>query len=101
MPNLARVGLLPQDAPEAEVVSVDLGGATWMKTRGIAAAGIQLVIDREADRLLGGHLLGPHAEEVINTLALAMVAQIPASHFERMLPAYPSFGALVLPKVAS
>ena len=41
-------------------------------------------------RILGAHLLGPHADETINVFALAMRFGITADQFKQMLWAYPT-----------
>lgn len=101
MPPIARVGLLPDEAGEdAEVIAKDLTTATWTRSHGEAVAGYRLVVDRERDRLLGAHVLAPHAEELINTFALAMAAEVPASRLAELLPTYPSLGSLVFGALA-
>ena len=42
------------------------------------------------DRILGAHLLGGQAEEVINLLAVAMRSGMPATDLKHMLFAYPT-----------
>jgi glutathione reductase (NADPH) len=39
------------------------------------------------------HLLGPHADEVINLFALAVRLQIPAEELQQALYAYPTHGS--------
>jgi glutathione reductase (NADPH) len=96
MPPLTRVGLLPAEAPDAEVIASDLSSASWVRSRGESVAGLELVVDRSSDRLLGAHLLGPHAEEVINLYALMLAEGIPFSRLQDLLPVYPSFSSLSL-----
>jgi len=42
---------------------------------------------------IGAHLLGPHADEVINLFALAMRARLPASDLKEAIFAYPTSGS--------
>ena len=49
-----------------------------------------MLIEEETDRILGAHLLGPHADEVINVFAVAMQAGMTAAVLKEMLLAYPT-----------
>jgi glutathione reductase (NADPH) len=42
------------------------------------------------DRILGAHLLGPHADEVINIFAMAIRLELRASDLRRALWSYPT-----------
>ncbi len=94
IPPLAGVGLTEAAARDAgrdvRVVRQDMSG--WYSTRrlGESCAGCAIVIDRETDRILGAHLLGPSADETINLFVLAMSAGVPASRFVDMPWAYPT-----------
>ena len=46
-----------------------------------------------SDRILGAHLLGVHAEEVINLFALAVRFGITAKDLRQMIYAYPTSGS--------
>jgi glutathione reductase (NADPH) len=48
------------------------------------------LIEDETDRVLGAHLLGPHAEEVINLFAFAMATNARASDLRETIFAYPT-----------
>jgi glutathione reductase (NADPH) len=69
--------------------------SSWFNTRrvGETAAGFKVLIDESADRIIGAHLLGPHAEETINLFAVAIRVGIPASELREALFAYPTFGS--------
>jgi len=64
----------------------------WFTSRRLRepASGFKVLIDEETDQVLGAHLLGPHAEEVINLFAVAMHAQLPARQLQKLLFAYPT-----------
>jgi len=53
----------------------------------------KVVIDDKADRVVGAHLLGPHAEEVINRFALAIRSGVLATDLKHLLYAYPTSGS--------
>jgi glutathione reductase (NADPH) len=48
------------------------------------------LVEEESQRILGAHLLGPHAEEVINLFAVAVRFGIRADELKQMLFAYPT-----------
>jgi glutathione reductase (NADPH) len=76
MPALARVGLTEAEAEEQRrsfrVERGDMSGwYTARRTREEHAA-YKVLIDEETDAILGAHLLGAHAGEVIDMFALAV-----------------------------
>jgi glutathione reductase (NADPH) len=97
LPALASVGLTEAAARAAgrrfRVTHQDTGG--WFHTRrvGETASGFKVLVDEESGLILGAHLLGPHADEVINLFALAMRARMPADELRQVLYAYPTYGS--------
>lgn len=49
-----------------------------------------MLVEEDTERLLGAHLLGLHAEEVINLFALAIRAGLRATDLKQMVYAYPT-----------
>jgi glutathione reductase (NADPH) len=94
IPPLASVGLSEAQAQERGFkYRVNQGDTTgWYSSRRLAAdvSAYKVLVEPDTDRILGAHILGPHAEEQINVLALAMRAGIPASDVKNVLFAYPS-----------
>ncbi|MDN5845858.1 MAG: NAD(P)/FAD-dependent oxidoreductase [Candidatus Nitrosocosmicus sp.] len=76
IPPLALVGLKEKDAIEQGLQfrtnHNDTSG--WYSTRrvGETHSGFKILIEQGSDRILGAHLLGPHAEEVINIFSMAI-----------------------------
>lgn len=66
--------------------------ATWYSSRrvGEPASAFKVLVEEDSGRLLGAHLLGPHADETINLFAIAMRAGVTADRFKQMLWAYPT-----------
>lgn len=52
--------------------------------------GYKTLVDEKSGRILGAHLVGPHADEVINVFALAIRKQLTADDLKTMLFAYPT-----------
>jgi glutathione reductase (NADPH) len=48
------------------------------------------VINKETDEIIGAHLLGPDAEEIINIFALAMNTGLKASDLKKTIFSYPT-----------
>jgi glutathione reductase (NADPH) len=97
LPPLASAGLAEAAARDAGLefrTSMQDTGA-WFNPRrvGEPAAGFKVLIEKGTERILGAHLLGPHADEVINLFALAIRARIPASELRQVLFAYPTHGS--------
>jgi len=64
----------------------------WFTTRraGETVSGYKVLVEEARQRILGAHLLGPHAEEVINIFAVAVRFGIRADELKQMLFAYPT-----------
>jgi len=97
IPPLASVGL-SEDAARAagrrfRVNHQDTAG--WFNTRrvGETASGFKVLIDEESDHILGAHLLGPRADEIINLFAVAIRLRIPARELKDVICAYPTYSS--------
>lgn len=97
IPPLARVGLTEEEARveglDVEVKSRDT--SSWYSNRrvGEPCAMFKTLVERESDRIVGAHLLGPHAEEVINLFGLAIRQGLTATALRHQLYAYPTVGS--------
>jgi glutathione reductase (NADPH) len=56
-------------------------------------SGFKVLIEKDSDRVLEAHLIGPHADELINLFALAMQTGIPAAKLKHALLGYPTVGS--------
>jgi len=75
-PPLAAVGLREREATEQNLkfrVKKDMT-STWYSSRRVAEtySGYKVLIEERTDRILGAHILGSEADEVINLFALAI-----------------------------
>jgi glutathione reductase (NADPH) len=97
LPPLASAGLTEAAARGAGLTFrtswQDTSG--WFNTRrvGETTSGSKVLIEQGTDRIVGAHLLGPHADEVINLFAMAIRLRIPAGELEQALYAYPTYGS--------
>jgi glutathione reductase (NADPH) len=69
--------------------------SSWFNTRrvGEATSAFKVLVEEGSDRVIGAHVLGPHADETINVFAVAIRLGIPASELRQVLFAYPTFGS--------
>ncbi len=94
IPPLASVGLQERTANELglkfRVRQKDT--SDWYTSRRVAEkySGFKTLVEEGSNRILGAHVLGPHAEEVINIFALAIRNGIPAGDVRKMIYAYPT-----------
>lgn len=97
LPPLASAGLTEAAARGAGLAFrtswQDTSG--WFNTRrvGETTAGSKVLIEQGTDRVIGAHLLGPHADEVINLFAMAIRLRIPAGELKQVVYAYPTYGS--------
>lgn len=97
LPPLAGVGLTEAAARSAgmdvEVKSGDT--STWYSNhRTLVPVGMfKTIVDKSADRIVGAHLLGAHADETINLFALAIRLSIPARELQQAIYSYPTGGS--------
>lgn len=98
-PCLAAVGLL-EESPEVAGLGdrVDIrfeDTSNWDSVRKSCqeCAGYKLLVDRQSDRILGAHLLGPAAAETVNLFALAMKFGLTATNIKSTLFAFPTFAS--------
>jgi glutathione reductase (NADPH) len=93
-PPLARVGML-EEAARAQGLRFTThheNTSGWYSSRRVALphTGFKVLVEEGTERLLGAHVLGLHAEEVINLFALAIRAGLRASDLKQMVYAYPT-----------
>lgn len=95
IPPMASVGLTETEAQEhgLDVNVKHKGDITgWYSYRRLRseAAAFKVLIDNDTDRIVGAHLLGEHADEVINLFALAIRHDISARDLRHSVYAYPT-----------
>ena len=99
VPPLASVGMREEQAVAAEIRFRKTFHPTqgWYSSRRIAEphSGFKILIDEDSDQIVGAHLLGHNAEELINLFAVAMQSKIRAADLRRMIFAYPTNGSNV------
>lgn len=97
IPPLAAVGLSERGACEQNLkfrVKKEMT-STWYSSRRIAEtySGYKVLVEEGTDHILGAHILGSEADEVINLFALAIRSRMRATDLKHMLFAYPTSGS--------
>jgi glutathione reductase (NADPH) len=97
IPPLASVGLKESDARERNLkfkVKKEMTSG-WYSSRRVGEkySGFKVLVEEGTDRILGAHLLGSEAEEVINLFGVAMRSGMRAADLKHMLFAYPTRGS--------
>ncbi|HXH38121.1 MAG TPA: NAD(P)/FAD-dependent oxidoreductase [Thermoanaerobaculia bacterium] len=97
IPPLAAVGLTEDAARRGGLHFRTnlLDTSSWYSSSrvGETHSGSKVLIDEESGRILGAHLLGPSAEEMINLFAMAMRTGMTSPQIKEMLFAYPTHGS--------
>src|SRR3984893_1641993 len=94
LPPIAAVGLSEAEARnQVPKLRVNSGKATdWYTARrvGEAVYGYKTLVEENSRRILGAHLVGPHADEVINPFGLAIRHNFTADSIKTTIFAYPT-----------
>ncbi|GHF31260.1 hypothetical protein GCM10017044_28430 [Kordiimonas sediminis] len=97
VPALASVGLTEAAATEKGLnVSVTINDMTgWFSGKSYAetVAYAKVIRDVNTDQILGAHLVGHRAEELIHMFAFAMRYEVPASSLKNDFYAFPTFAS--------
>ena len=94
IPPIAAVGLT-EKAARAQRLRFRVHAqkaSDWYSARRVAEPtyGFKVLIEEQTDRILGAHLVGPNADEVINVFALAIRLGTGAKELQDAIFAYPS-----------
>lgn len=96
-PPLARVGLLEEEARNQNLRFRIKHEKTsdWYTARRVGedCAGFKVLVEEGTERILGAHLIGPHAEEVINLFGLAIRTGLSAKQLKATIFSYPTAGS--------
>jgi glutathione reductase (NADPH) len=101
IPALASVGLSEKDVIEQglQFRTNHNNTSSWYSSRrvGETHSGFKVLIEQGSDRILGAHLLGPHAEEVINIFSIAIRLGLSVKNLnDPILYAYPTYSSDVI-----
>jgi pyruvate/2-oxoglutarate dehydrogenase complex dihydrolipoamide dehydrogenase (E3) component len=93
-PEAARVGLTPAEAreryPHVRVITFPYAGIDRARTDNVPAGFLKLVLTGKREEIVGAHLVGAHAGELIGELGLAMRQRLPLSVLRSTIHTYPT-----------
>ena len=94
VPPLSSVGLR-EDEAEKQGLKFNVkyeDTSEWYSSRRVALkySAYKTLVEKDTDRILGAHLLGAHADEVINIFALAIRNGLKAKDLKTMVYSYPT-----------
>nr|WKN35874.1 NAD(P)/FAD-dependent oxidoreductase [Tunicatimonas sp. TK19036] len=96
LPTLAAVGMTEKQAKasgiEHQVKSTS--ASNWYNAKRIneSTYAYKVISDKDG-HILGAHIIGPHAEEMINLFAMAIRAKLKVADIRNMVYSYPSMGS--------
>jgi glutathione reductase (NADPH) len=94
IPPIAAVGISETEAHRQGLKfrTKSQKAADWFTARQMAEPvyGFKVMIEEGTERILGAHLVGPYAEEVINLFALAIRHELTAEALKSSMFAYPT-----------
>jgi glutathione reductase (NADPH) len=97
IPPIAAVGLSEKQAREQGLKfrAQHQNASDWFTARQAAEPvyGFKVLVEEKTDRILGAHLVGPHADEAINLFALAIRHGLKAEELKTTMFAYPTAGS--------
>ena len=94
LPTMASVGLTEKEAQAQHLdYTVKKNSVpNWFTAKRLneKTYAFKTLIEKESGKILGVHLIGPHAEEVINLFTMAIKANLTAMDIKTMILTYPS-----------
>ena len=94
LPPITAVGL-SEEAARQQIPNARVNAAKvpdWYIARRVAETvyGYKTIVEEGSGRILGAHLVGPHADEVINLFGLAIRHDLTADDLKSTIFAYPT-----------
>jgi dihydrolipoamide dehydrogenase len=99
IPEYAAVGLAEEFASAGHPIKI---ARFPFKSLGMAQALgeleglVKIIAHAETDQILGAHIIGPHASDLISEIALAMRARVPSRLIMETIHGHPTLGEAVL-----
>lgn len=94
LPKLASVGMSEEQAQQkghkVKIRKIDISGWYTYKRTNEKHAMVKVIIDEDSDRILGAHLIGQEADELINHFATAIQFNLTTHDLKQMIFAYPT-----------
>lgn len=99
-PEIATVGLDENNAKEQgyeiNVSKFPFTASGKALAMGKAVGTVKLISDKDTGRILGGHIMGPHASDLIAEVALAIENNITAEQIAETIHAHPTLAETIM-----
>ncbi len=95
MPEVGSVGMTLEQASETAQVKTGIfpfGANGRALASGMAVGFVKMVVDAKTDEILGVHIIGPNAAEMINEAAALMDQEVTAEELAEITHSHPTFG---------
>ncbi len=97
IPAMASVGMTEKEA-EGKNIDYEVNYSSvpkWFNAKRLNEKhyAFKTLVDKETNKILGAHLIGPEAEESINLFAMAMNAGLKANEIKSMIFSYPTLAS--------
>ncbi|WP_197055445.1 dihydrolipoyl dehydrogenase family protein [Gillisia sp. Hel_I_29] len=97
LPNIASVGLSEKEAKEKGydyILECELV-PSWFNAKRVNSEeyAYKTLVDKKTDLILGAHLIGLEASEIINMFVMAMCGKLTTKELKNMIYAYPTWGS--------
>lgn len=93
-PMVAKVGYLESEAVQAgklfDVITTDLSGWFDSKRLGQKYAKSKILVEKSSHKIIGAHLIGNHAEDLINIFSLAVELGLTTDQLKQPIMAFPT-----------
>jgi glutathione reductase (NADPH) len=91
IPTLAAVGLLEKNATDKhKVITSDLSKLYSARRTNLGYSVSKVIIEKDTEKIVGAHLIGPGADDVINIFTLAIKAGLTLPQVREAMYAYPA-----------
>jgi glutathione reductase (NADPH) len=94
IPPIAKVGLLVSEAEtkgyDFDVVDTDLSDWFDSKRMNLKFAHSRVLVEKGTNKILGAHLIGNHAEDLINIFSLAIENELATDQIKKPIFAFPT-----------
>jgi glutathione reductase (NADPH) len=96
-PPLAAVGMRSEEAAQrgadVTIKHTDTSARFTQRRLGYATGAAKIITETASGRIVGAHLLGVNADEIINVFALAVRHGLTGDDLQAMVRAYPTAGS--------
>jgi dihydrolipoamide dehydrogenase len=104
IPEYAAVGISEEQARnicKIEVARIPFKSIGMALALGELEGLVKIIVHAETEQILGAHIIGPHAADLVSALALAMQSNLPARRIMETIHTHPTLSEAILETVQS